>query len=217
MSRASGLTAAELHERVPPDWYHDSIRRNPFQRFWHRTRFRVIGGMTRPAETFLDIGCADGAFSEVLAKRSGARTFTGVDVLETSVRWSAEHYKNDSRFSFRVADAHQLPFPDNTFDAVACMEALEHVFDPLAVLREARRVLKPGGYGLFLVPTDSLLFRIIWFVWTRLRGAIWEGTHIQSFTGHLLRETVEKAGFTVEEERFFLWGMLVAVRARKAA
>lgn len=95
------------------------------------------------------------------------------------------------------------------------MEALEHVVDPVKVLTEMKRVVSPGGYVIVMTPTDSLLFRSIWFVWTRVRGHIWDGTHIQSFKKHKLAETCVAAGLKVEIEKHFLLGMLVLVRARK--
>lgn len=49
-------------------------------------------------------------------------------------------------------DAERLPFADGTFDAVICAELLEHVFDPRQVVREIRRVLRPGGRVLITVP-----------------------------------------------------------------
>jgi SAM-dependent methyltransferase len=56
-----------------------------------------------------------------------------------------------------IADASDLPFEDASFDAVICSELLEHVEDPLLVVREAYRVLKPGGILFVCVP---FLFRI---------------------------------------------------------
>ncbi|MDO8584849.1 MAG: class I SAM-dependent methyltransferase [bacterium] len=49
-------------------------------------------------------------------------------------------------------DAHNLPFQDESFDAVICKSVLEHVEDPFRVVAELRRVLKPGGLGLIYVP-----------------------------------------------------------------
>ena len=56
-----------------------------------------------------------------------------------------------------LADAKRLPFPDNSFDGVICSELLEHVETPLDVLREAWRVLKPGG---ILIGGAPFMFRI---------------------------------------------------------
>lgn len=208
-------SAADLHRHVPPDWYFQSIRKNVFQRFWHTRRFENVSRVIQPADRMLDIGCADGVFSKVILEKANARELIGVDVLQQSIDWANDHWKQEHRMKFQTGDAHALPFPDASFDAAFCLEALEHVFDPAKVLREMKRVLKPGGYAVLLVPTDSLLFRTIWFAWTRLRGAIWDGTHIQSFKGHSLAQLSKESGFTVEMEKTFLLGMLVMVRLRK--
>ncbi len=116
---------------------------------------------------------------------------------------------------FRLGDSHSLDFPDASFDAVTCFEMLEHVFDPKAVLNEMYRVLKPGGYVVLLVPSDNLLFRVIWWVWTRTRGKIWDETHIQSFRGDSLPKLTQACGFTLEVDKTFLLGMLHVVKGRK--
>jgi len=51
-----------------------------------------------------------------------------------------------------VGDIHDLPFSDNSQDAVVCMAVLEHVEDPKKACEEIKRVLKPGGYAFFYVP-----------------------------------------------------------------
>lgn len=51
-----------------------------------------------------------------------------------------------------VGDAHYLPFPENTFDAVVCESMLEHVLEPDQVISEMHRVLKPGGQCYVLIP-----------------------------------------------------------------
>ncbi|HLV80292.1 MAG TPA: methyltransferase domain-containing protein, partial [Chthonomonadaceae bacterium] len=71
---------------------------------------------------------------------------------------------------FLRGDAHRLPFPDNRFDVVYCRYVLEHVRDPLRVLQEMRRVLKPGGRALaqendiqmVAFDPDSPAFAAVW-------------------------------------------------------
>lgn len=213
----SSASAAKLHEKVPPDWYYRSIRENILQRFWHKRRFREVAKLVEPAGgKILDIGSADGVFSKVLLDHSKAEQVIGIDVLEDSIEWARKHWQSEKKLIFKVGDAHKLEFKDGTFDAVFALEVLEHVFDPQKVLREINRVLKRGGYTVFLVPTDTLLFKLIWFFWTKLRGKIWKDTHIQTFRNDYLVDLSKQLGFQIEENKKFILGMLHVVKVRKS-
>jgi len=52
-----------------------------------------------------------------------------------------------------VGDIHKIPISDNTYDAIICSSVLEHVRDPLTAMKEMYRILKPGGYMFFYVPS----------------------------------------------------------------
>jgi SAM-dependent methyltransferase len=52
------------------------------------------------------------------------------------------------------ADGYELPFVDEAFDVVLLVAVLEHTLEPWRILAEARRVLKPGGIALMIVPND---------------------------------------------------------------
>jgi SAM-dependent methyltransferase len=52
-------------------------------------------------------------------------------------------------------DVQAIPFPDATFDIVFCNHVLEHVADDRLAMRELRRVMRPGGWGVMLAPVDS--------------------------------------------------------------
>jgi ubiquinone/menaquinone biosynthesis C-methylase UbiE len=210
-------TAEELHKRVPPNWYHESLKVDPLQRYWHRRRFEEIGKLTEPVKgDVLDVGSADGMFSKVILEKTKAKKLIGIDVLKSSVDWANKHWKS-KKMEFRVGDAHKLKFDSNTFDAVFCMEVLEHVHKPIKALKEFKRVLKKGGYGVFLVPSDSFLFKAIWWLWLNFypRGWVWQDTHIQTYKNNFLPEICRKAGFKVEKEKKFILGMLHAVKVRK--
>ena len=72
----------------------------------------------------------------------------------------------------------QLPFADATFDAVVCMEVLEHVDDPGAVVAESARVLRHGGIFIYSGPNRTLLNRLgLVFVAQDLLGLVPRGTH----------------------------------------
>jgi len=209
-------TAAHLHEHVPPDWYESSVRVNIFQRYWHRRRFEEVGRVLEPVSgRVLDIGSADGFFTHEIARRTHASEVIGIDVLKTSVAYAKKRYAADPKLKFLLADAHNLPFPKSHFSAVFCLEAMEHVLDPDVVLSQIGKVLKPGGYTVILVPSENILFKIVWFFWTKWRGRIWTDTHLHFFSGGRLEKRIARAGFTRVESRTFLLGMLLLIKARK--
>ncbi len=211
--------AEQLHKGVPPNWYYQSLKIDPLQRLWHHRRFQEIEKLIeKTSGKILDIGCADGIFSKVILDKSGAKELVGMDVLSKSVDWANRHWKYTGRMKFLVGDAHDLKrFESDSFDAVFALEVLEHVLDPLKVLQEVRRVMKKGGYGVFLVPSDSFLFRIIWYFWLHFypRGWVWRDTHIQTYKNDFLPQLCKKAGFSIEKNKKFDLGMLHVVKVTK--
>lgn len=209
--------AVNLHENVPANWYETSIKNNLLQRYWHTRRFTEVGKLITPAANVLDIGCADGTFTKVIFEKTKAENIVGIDVLKSSIDYVKRRFTRNKKMKFRVADAHNLPIQNSEFDAVFCLETLEHVVDPIKVIQEIYRVLKDGGYAVILVPSENWLFHgIVWPLWQMVPGKnIWKHTHLHNFSNGFLEELVEKAGFKIEANNKFLAGMLLLVRARK--
>lgn len=209
--------AIGLHEQVPPNWYYDSLKKSFLQSIWHKTRFTNVKKVSQLAKNVLDVGCADGVFTNVILKATNAKKIVGLDVVKTSVSWAKKHWKKNKKMKFLVGDAHDLPFENNTFDAVYCLEALEHVLNPVKVLTEFKRVMKKDGFGVFLVPSDNSLFKIIWWLWLHFhpRGWVWRETHIQTYRDNYLAVACRKVGFEIEKNIKFNLRMLNLVRVRK--
>ncbi|QQS38653.1 class I SAM-dependent methyltransferase [Candidatus Woesebacteria bacterium] len=214
--KQSESMAAKLHENVPPDWYYTSIQINKMQRYWHTRRFQEVTRLAEPVKgKVLDIGCADGVFTKVILDSTKAKEIIGIDVLESSITWAKNHWKKNKKMKFEVGDAHKLKFKSGTFDAVFAMEMLEHVFEPMKVLKEVKRVLKKNGYAVFLVPSENFLFRLLWPFWCKGRGKIWNHTHLHAYRNEYLDELCVKNGFKVICNKKFILGMLHAVKVRK--
>ncbi len=201
----------EHHEDVPPDHYDIGVERFFFLKYYHNKRFEEVSKRVSKVDKILDIGCHGGLFTSFLVKSAKARKVYGIDVSKEAIKLAKKRIKKGI---FRVANAHNLPFKDEFFDSVFCLEVLEHVEDPKKVLREMRRVMRKGGYGLVLVPTDSLLFKIIWWGWNRF-NPVWKHTHIQSFTESRLDELIRDAKFKILEVGYFHFGMLKLIKFQK--
>ncbi len=96
----------------------------------------------------LDVGCGAGVTPSFIAKRYGCRV-VGVDISERMIERSEERAKRGGvadLVEFRVADAQDLPFKDDLFDAVITESVTAFPEDKQKAVNEYARVTKPGGY-----------------------------------------------------------------------
>jgi len=110
-----------------------------------------------PCSDVLDVACGSGGPALFMARTTGCRV-TGIDINEggiSTANWKAEAQGRDDQAKFLLGDAsHPLQFSDESFDAVTCIDAINHIYNRLDVLREWYRVLRPGGRILF---TDAVV------------------------------------------------------------
>jgi SAM-dependent methyltransferase len=117
---------------------------------------RLLPWLELTAESHaLEVASGSGGPALYLARSTGCRV-TGIDANESGVANATEmaaRSGDSDRVRFRVADANaSLPFDEDSFDALLCMDSMNHFPDRLAVFREWRRVLRPGGRALFTDP-----------------------------------------------------------------
>ena len=147
----------------------------------------------------LHLGCGGGFMSEALSTR-GARV-TGIDPSIAAIEAAQRHAEASGRpIKYRVGCGESLDVADAVFDVVVCVDVLEHVSDLDRVLREIRRVLRPGGLFLFdTINRNPLASFLIVSLAENVIRLLPRGTHDPKrfIRPNELRQKLEAAGFEV--------------------
>jgi ubiquinone/menaquinone biosynthesis C-methylase UbiE len=148
----------------------------------------------RETDNVLELGSGLGILAEMISRKLSHGSVTGIEISEAQI---AKCPPASKRLSFIHGDVHNLPFADDSFDVVYCRYILEHVTDPLGVLKQARRVLKPGG-SVFIQENSVLLleffpdcprFKEVWKAFARYQSSIGGDAMIGLALYELLRRT----------------------------
>ena len=126
--------------------HHESVLKSHTWRTVENSAAYLVSKL-RPGATLLDIGSGPGTITMDFAERLAPGAVVGVDAAADVV----EKARADAaplgltNLSFETGDAYALRFADDTFDVTHAHQVLQHVGDPVAMLREMRRVTVPGG------------------------------------------------------------------------
>jgi SAM-dependent methyltransferase len=153
---------------------------------------RVLPFLEAPV---LDVGCGDGA-----AYRYAPEGYVGLD------RDPAPLAQQRDALTRVLGTADRLPFADGAFKTVLAMAVLEHVDDPVACLREARRVLAPGGRVVLTTPTPMGDHLHHWLAKVGITSKHAADEHQSVMSPARLQRAVADAGFGVSHFRVFLLG-----------
>lgn len=127
------------------------------QALWRDQVLRVLDHVPVRPRRILDLGCGPGVSAFALGEHLGAETeIVGIDIAKRMIALAERHHLRDhphlDRVRFQHADATALPFDDRGFDLAVGHSFLYLCPDRPAVLREVRRVLRPGGTLVLLEP-----------------------------------------------------------------
>ncbi|MEO0821068.1 MAG: bifunctional 2-polyprenyl-6-hydroxyphenol methylase/3-demethylubiquinol 3-O-methyltransferase UbiG [Pseudomonadota bacterium] len=168
-----------IYDRYADAWWDGSER-------WLRVLANMVPARLRFFErslpgwdgrAVLDLGCGGGFLAEALARRGAA--VTGIDPAEGAIASAKRHAAAEGleiRYETGVGEA--LPFEDASFDAVVCVDVLEHVADLDRVVAEIARVLRPGGWFCYDTINATLMARLVVVTGAEnVLGMLPKGTH----------------------------------------
>lgn len=186
-----------IYDDVADQWWTDDIR-------WVRTLKNLVPGRLAwfdrlfdwQGRDVLDLGCAGGFMAEAIAVR-GANV-TGIDPAAAAIDAARSHARSSGlRIAYDVGVGEALHYDDAAFDAVVCVDVLEHVADLSRVLAQVTRVLRPGGMFLFDTINRNPLARLATITMAEdVLGLLPRGTHDPAMfiKPRELRAAMQKAG-----------------------
>jgi 2-polyprenyl-3-methyl-5-hydroxy-6-metoxy-1,4-benzoquinol methylase len=154
----------------------------------HRARYELAARRIRPGERVLDVACGVGYGTYLLASTSPATAVTGMDLSAEAIAYATKHFATE-RTAFQAGDVLQARFAPSSFEAVVCLETLEHVVDDRGLLSRLHAWLVPNGLLVCSTPNqDVMAFDPAGFPF-----------HVRHYTAEAFATLLVACGFTVEE------------------
>jgi 2-polyprenyl-6-hydroxyphenyl methylase/3-demethylubiquinone-9 3-methyltransferase len=206
----SGATVNDLSIYDKADWW------NPLSSFaiLHRmNEVRVpyfVSRIAANSTTVLDLGCGGGLVSEAVAAHGFQ--VTGMDISKKSVEVATTHARIHAPGNIYLhGSIFDIPFPDNSADAVIVSDVLEHLHDVLAALAEVHRVLRPKGVLVFdTIAKTPWSWLTTYFFAQQVLGIVEPGAHdwAMFIKPADLEQMLTTAGFTTDRND---WAGIVGI------
>ncbi len=162
------------------------------------SRPEVVAVVQPKGKRVLDIGCAGGAMGSAMLE-AGATEVVGVEIVPEAAKLARE--KLTAVYQLDLEKLPELPYPDGHFDVITFADVLEHVRDPVAVLKHLRRYVKNEGTIVCSIPNvrhESVLLPLVFNGTFKYQDAgILDRTHLRFFTLAELHGFMRETGFEV--------------------
>jgi len=148
----------------------------------------------------LDIGCGPAHLAKLIKRDLPKIKVDGLDISSVALKYAKRYL--DRYWQLNI-DNIDIPVPNEIYDAVVCLEFIEHVYDVQHVLREIRRVLKKSGKALISVPNLAYWrYRLQLLMGQVPHPEVTDERHLHVFNFSTLKDRLFRAGLKVEK----CWG-----------
>lgn len=191
-------------------WGESSVALSPYHLGYLRLLY-CLKDLEQVKGKVVDIGCGGGGFTKALKKYRPDLKIYGIDISEKAV---AAAKKDAGGVLFQLGGIYDIPFSDNSFDAVVIADVLEHIDKPEKAIKEVNRILKPGGVFHAFIPIEgskyalhAYLLKLGWRAKEKHAG------HIQRFTFPDIKQMLTRNGFSIHKKQYsgHILGQLVDV------
>lgn len=171
----------------------------------------LLGYVTKPSPVVLDVGCACGDLGIALKEYKGATVF-GLEYSNDSVAIAKATgaYADVRQCNLDSFSAEDVEEWNGKFDYIICGDVLEHLRNPVRVVAELMKLLKPGGGIIASIPNIAHMYVIAQLLANRFPYTpcgLLDETHIHFFTSESIVEMLSQLGLLAKECRFTMCGM----------
>ncbi len=176
----------------------DAAYQDKNARYFANARQEVAPLLGAHTGKVLELGCGSGATLAWLKSQGLAQETYGVELFAEAAELARQHVDHIVQGDI---ERMSLDFAPNYFDAILCLDVLEHLQDPWRVLAQMVTHLKPGGILIASLPNvrnwHALLPLLFAGRWEYAEAGILDKTHLRFFTGHSARNLVAGAGLQI--------------------
>ena len=169
------------------------------QLYYNHPRRELLQYIPFRTNRLLDIGCGAGSFGALLKKERGVSEVFGIELIPDA--WKKARNVLDGAILGNIEKL-SLPFEQGYFDCIVCADVLEHLIDPVAVLRKLSHVLADDGVIVISIPNaryHQIISMLASGAWTYYEAGIMDSTHLRFFTEETVVCMVKDAGLEVAE------------------
>lgn len=168
------------------------------ENYYHNVRYDILPLIPEDAQCILEIGCASGLTGSELKKTRNV-FIAGIE-LNPEAAEEARHNLDDVLVG--NIETMDLPYQENSFDCIVMADVIEHLINPLSVLKKLKAYLKENGTIIASIPNVQffgLLNHLVEGNWTYQKEGILDETHLRFFTYKEIEKMFKSAGFNIEK------------------